>query len=78
MSTQIQYRIYDLFIDNELDQDNPDYIIYRNTAMTAERRIGELYCMVKGNESQESDYAGLQIVQEFSEDDLKIIIYRSK
>lgn len=78
ISTQIQYRIYDLFIDNELKPSNGDYIIYRNQAMTAERRIGELYCMVEGNESIESDYIGLPIVAEFVEGDLKIIIYRNE
>lgn len=78
ISTQIQYRIYDLFIENELKPSNGDYIIYRNQAMTAERRIGELYCMVEGNESVESDYAGLTIAAEFTEGNLKIIIYRNE
>lgn len=78
ISTQIQYRIYELFIDNEFKAEGGDYIIYRNTAMTAERRIGELYCMVQGNESVEADYEGLPIVAEFQEGDIEIIIYRNE
>lgn len=78
VSTQIQYRIYELFIDNELEDEGGDYIIYRNTAMTSERRIGELYCQVIGNESVEEYYDGLPIAAEFSEGDIEITIYRNE
>lgn len=79
VSTQIQPKIYDIFIkDKNYFVNGGDYIIYRDSPMTGETDPDERWTQVIGNVSKESDYYGLQMLDEFNDGNVRIVVYANK
>jgi hypothetical protein len=77
VSTQIQPSIYSLFLQGKnYTPAGGDYVIYRSDPMTGETDPRDGWCQIKGNVSTEADYAGLPVIGEFNDGEIRIVIYK--
>lgn len=77
-STQIQPSIYSIFLQGKTcTPAGGDYILYRSDPMTGETDPADVWSCVKGNISTEADYAGLPVVGEYYDGNVRVVIYKN-